>query len=199
MLSLLRADGGGWWWWPSSTLTLFAVAAATAYYFSTSTYGYWRKRNVPYVRPLIPLFGNLAGLAVGAEHQMDLFNRVYKGFSGHRYVGLFQMRTPHLLICDPELINRMLIKDFAYFSDHGVYTDDPDENPFSNHIFNMVGAQWKIMRAKLSPVFTSSKLKLMHGQIKECSEQLMRNLAGELDRSGGHLDVSDVPASISPT
>lgn len=196
MLSLLQAgDGGGWW--PSFTLTLLAVAAALAYYFSTSTYGYWRERNVPYARPLVPLFGNLAGMAVGAEHQMDLYNRLYNKFRGYRYVGFFQMRTPYLLICDPVLINRMLIKDFAYFSDHGMYKGSPDENPLNNDIFNMVGAQWKIMRAKLSPVFTSGKLKLMHGQIKECSEQLMLNLADDLDRSGGRLDVRDVLGKYS--
>lgn len=42
-----------------------------------------------YARPLVPPFGKLVGLAVEVEHQMDLFNHLYKGLSDHRYVRLF--------------------------------------------------------------------------------------------------------------
>lgn len=189
-LSLLSIDS----WWPFAWV---AFTAAAFYVFSTSTFGYWRKRNVPYVRPLVPLFGNSAGLALGTELQMDMFNRLYSKGHGHRYLGMFQMRTPFLLICDPELVTRVLIKDSANFLDRGIFKSKPEVNPLSNNLFLMAGAQWKIMRSKLSPVFTSGKLKLMYGQIKECSEQLMRNLAGELDGSDGRIEVRDVLGKYS--
>lgn len=189
-LSLLSIDG----WWPFAWV---AITLAAFYVFSTSTFGYWRKWNVPYVRPLVPLFGNSTGLALGVEHQMDMFNRLYNGSRGQRYVGMFQMRTPLLLICDPELVNRVLIQDSANFSDRGIYKTPPEISPLSNNLFTMTGAQWKTMRSKLSPVFTSGKLKLMYSQIKECSEQLMRNLAGELDGSDGRIEVRDVLGKYS--
>lgn len=188
MFAWLIDIGWWWWWWPFVAVALFV---AVAYRFSTSTFGYWRDRNVPCARPLVPLFGNLAGLALGADDQVALYRRLYNGFRGSRYGGLYQMRTPHLMVCDPALVNRVLIKDFACFTDHGMYDPGPAESPLGNGLFNMKGAQWKIMRAKLSPVFTSGKLRHMHGQIGECSGQLMRNVADRLP-DDGRLEVRDL-------
>lgn len=182
----------GWW-----TVAVLALFAAAAYHFCTSTFGYWRDRGVPYVRPTVPLFGNIGGLALGVEHQARMFSRIYDGFRGHRYGGFFQMRTPHLMVCDPALVNRVLIGDFAHFTDHGMYTAGPDENPLANGLFNMKGAQWKIMRQKLSPVFTAGKLRHMRGQVTECSEQLMRNVAADLPAGGGQMEIRDVLGKYS--
>lgn len=184
----------GWW-----AAALFASFAAVAYYFTTSTFGYWRDRGVPHVRPVVPLFGNIAGLALGTEHQARMFGRIYDGFRGHRYGGFYQMRTPHLMVCDPALVNRVLIGDFAHFTDHGMYTAGPKENPLANGLFNMNGTQWKIMRQKLSPVFTSGKLRHMRGQVVACSEQLMRNVAEAVpdDDGGGPVEVRDVLGKYS--
>ncbi|XP_060857953.1 probable cytochrome P450 6a13 [Metopolophium dirhodum] len=182
----------GWW-----TVAILALFAATAYHFCTSTFGYWRDRGVPYVRPTVPLFGNIGGLALGVEHQARMFGRIYDGFRGHRYGGFYQMRTPHLMVCDPALVNRVLIGDFAHFTDHGMYTAGPEENPLANGLFNMNGAQWKIMRQKLSPVFTAGKLRHMRGQVAECSEQLMRNVAADVPAGGGQMEIRDVLGKYS--
>ncbi|XP_060846915.1 probable cytochrome P450 6a13 [Rhopalosiphum padi] len=180
-------------WW---TIAALATFAAVAYRFATSTFGYWRDRGVPDVRPTVPLFGNLFGMAMAAEHQSRMYGRIYDGFRGRRYGGLYQMRTPHLMVCDPALVNRVLIGDFAHFTDHGLYTAGPDENPLANGLFNMNGAQWKIMRQKLSPVFTAGKLRHMRGQVAACSEQLMRNVAADV-AAGGPVEVRDALGKYS--
>lgn len=81
------------------------------------------------------------------------------------------MKTPYLMIRDPELKNIMLIKDFAHFTDRGFYLD-PFINFISNSLLFMNGKRWKIMQQKLSPGFTSGKLKLMYGQVNDCSKEL---------------------------
>lgn len=86
--------------------------------------------------------------------------------------GFYQMKTPYLIIRDPELINIMLIKDFAHFTDRGFYLD-PLINLMSNSLFFMNGKRWKIMRQKLNPGFTSGKLKLMYGQVNNYSKELL--------------------------
>jgi hypothetical protein len=43
-------------WWAVTTLLLGGVGLL--YLYLTRTHGYWRKRGVPYVKPL-PVFGNL--------------------------------------------------------------------------------------------------------------------------------------------
>lgn len=194
-VAVKRSDFGRWW--PATTTLLAAAAVAAAYRFSTSTFGHWRNRDVPYLRPVVPLLGNLTWLVLGVEHGNQLYDRAYELFRGHRYGGIYQMRMPYLMIRDPKLINRMLIKDFAHFTDHGFYTSGPRVNQLANGLFNMDGVQWKTMRAKLSPGFTSNRLKLMHGQVKECSEQLKRNVDGAVAAGGGVLEVRDVLAKYS--
>ncbi|CAH1732596.1 unnamed protein product [Aphis gossypii] len=192
VLQLLLELATSWW-----TVGLLVSFAAIAFHWTTATFGYWRDRGVPYVRPTVPLFGNIASMALGTEHQTRMFGRIYDAFRGHRYVGMYQMRTPHLLVCDPDLVNRVLIGDFAHFTDRGLYTSSTDENPLANTMFNMTGTQWKVMRQKLSPAFTAGKLRHMRGQIAACSEQLMRNVAADVPATGGSMEVRDVLGKYS--
>lgn len=174
-------------WWLNIVVTCLIVFVVT-YYFCTSTFIRWEKCNVPYIRP-IPLFGNFFKVAIGFEHSIDFYRIIYNKFPGHQYVGLFQMRTPYLMIRDPELINTVLTKDFSYFPDRGIYSDFL-VNPLSDNLFFMDNPQWKVMRNKLSPAFSLSKLKLMYGQIKECGDELIKNLQEKLTES--HYNVMNV-------
>ncbi|KAF0703581.1 putative cytochrome P450 6a13, partial [Aphis craccivora] len=109
----------------------------------------------------------------------------------NRYGGLFQMRTPYLMIRDPELINDVLIKDFLSFSDRGAYSDFA-VNPLSNNLLFMNNPQWRIMRNKLSPAFTPGKLKLMYGQFKECGDVLIQNINKYLKKNNNEVEIRDI-------
>jgi len=84
------------------------------------------------------------------------------------------------MIRDPELINAILIKDFSYFTDHGLDID-PATNLMARSMFFDNGQRWKTIRQKLSPGLTSSKIKGTFDQIKKCSEQIVSNIN---DKSG---------------
>jgi len=84
----------------------------------------------------IPLFGNLAKIFLGLENQYEGFDRIYRQFPDKKICGFYQMKTPYFMIQDPELINAMLIKDFAHFIDHGFYLD-LSINLISNSLFFM--------------------------------------------------------------
>ncbi|KAF0748581.1 putative cytochrome P450 6a13 [Aphis craccivora] len=71
-LQLLLELAASWW-----TIGLLASFAALTYHWTTATFGYWRHRGVPYVRPTVPLFGNIASMALGIEHQARMFGRIY--------------------------------------------------------------------------------------------------------------------------
>lgn len=182
--------------WSLNTAVLFLIGFSVTYYFCTSTFNKWEKLNVPYVRP-IPLFGNLLNVALGIVHPVDFYKKIYNELAGQRYGGLFQMRTPYLMIRDPELINTVLIKDFSYFPDRGIYSDF-SVNPLSNNLFFMENPQWKVIRNKLSPAFTSGKLKLMYDQIKECGDKLMINIQVKLtENRNNEMEVRDVIGKYS--
>lgn len=182
-------------WWLNIVTPCLIVLTIT-YYFCTSTFNKWKNLNVPYIQP-IPLFGNFFNVALGIVHQVDFYQTVYDKLAGHRYGGLFQMRTPYLMIRDPELIKTILIKDFSYFPNRGIYSDF-SINPLSNNLFFMENPQWKIMRNKLSPAFTSGKLKLMYDQIKECGNELMNNINKHLTKNPTHeIEIRNVMGNYS--
>lgn len=170
-------------------ITAGTLILMSMYYFSVSNFDIWKKRNVPYIPP-IPLFGNYMKVAFSVQHPVTLYRNIYQELSGHKYGGFFQMKTPYLMIRDPEIAHNILIKDFAYFVDRGIYADTT-VNPLTANIFFMKGKKWKLMRSKLSSAFTSGKLKQMYKEIKSCSDQLMSNFRKSLKESNNEIEVRD--------
>ncbi|XP_025424020.1 probable cytochrome P450 6a13 [Sipha flava] len=194
--TVLWSDGVGWRWTSCAATCLLLAAIAAAYHFCTATFGKWRGLGVPCVQPVVPLFGNFLRVAAGLVHPVDFYRDAYQQLAGRRYGGLYQMRTPYLMVRDPELIVRVLISDFASFTDRGVYTDVA-ANPLSDNLFFMDSPRWRTMRNKLSPAFTSGKLKLMHDQIRMCGDELMANVRGAVLAGRGEMEVRDVMGKYS--
>lgn len=48
------------------------------------------------------------------------------------------------------------------------------QDPLNKHLFNLGGHKWKSLRSKLTPVFSSSKLKRMFYLLVECCEELQK-------------------------
>jgi len=100
------------------------------------------------------------------------------------------------MIRDPEIINNILIKDFSYFTDRGIYVDFKAE-PMSEVLFLMENPRWKKLRTKLSPAFTSGKLKQMYSQIEKCGQDMMINIFAELKKNPNEIDIRDILAKYS--
>ncbi|KAK9501858.1 hypothetical protein O3M35_012509 [Rhynocoris fuscipes] len=105
------------------------------------------------------------------QHLADLC----KKYPNEELIGYYDFMSPTLLINDVETIERILIKDFVHFTDHGFPVDE-ERNPLDANIFNMTGKRWKAVRNKLSPVFTTGKLRLMFDSIAECGDRLVKQL-----------------------
>nr|NP_001352549.1 cytochrome P450 6a13-like [Myzus persicae] len=181
-------------WW-INVVTACTIIVTIVYYFCVSTFQKWEKLNVPYIKP-IPLFGNFLNIALGKDHPLEFYNKIYNEFEGRKYGGLFQMRTPYLMVRDPEIINDVMIKDFSSFPDRGIYSDFA-VNPLSNNLFFMENPQWKTIRNKLTPAFTSGKLKTMYDQIKECGDVLMKNVDIKLNENNNEIEIRDIMGKYS--
>lgn len=98
---------------------------------------------------------------------------LYKS-SSEPIIGIYLLFRPALLVRDADLAKNMLTTDFAHFYDRGIYHNPQD--PIADHMLMLPGQKWKQIRSKLTPTFTSGKLKGMMPAILQIAENLKQNL-----------------------
>ncbi|XP_046686009.1 LOW QUALITY PROTEIN: cytochrome P450 6j1-like [Homalodisca vitripennis] len=156
------------------TLLGIATLLGLLYFYLTSTFNYWKKKGVPYVKPTI-IFGNLKEQFFLQRHLFYVIQDIYNNFNGARFGGYFESRTPVLMICDPALVERILIKDFLYFQNRD-FAVDVKQDPLSETLFGLKGRTWRNLRNKLTPTFTTGKLRGMVEQICNSGDDLMNEI-----------------------
>lgn len=140
-----------------------------AYWFIRKKYSYWADRGVSYVEPRLP-YGNLK--IPGKSQHFALTTAEYynlKKGSGP-FCGIYFFLSPVALALDVGFIRNVLIKDFQYFQDRGAFYNEKDD-PLSAHLFNLEPGKWKELRSKLTPTFTSGKMKFMLPTIVDVADQ----------------------------
>ena len=165
----------------SVLIAIVTVCCLLFYWYCVSTFDYWSRKGVKYLKPT-PLFGNVKNIILRRRSPARAFQELYNEFKGERYGGVYQARTPVLLVRDPELIKLILVKDFSCFPSKGIHADLQND-PLSCHLFNLEGDQWRYIRTKLTPAFTSSKLKIVYQHIDHFSEQLIEHLEKEMKKT----------------
>lgn len=95
----------------------------------------------------------------------------------------------------PEFAKNILVRDFNHFADRGVYSNERDD-PLSANLFFLEGQKWKRLRAKISPVFTTGKLKLMFGTIADVGEKFVSHLKPHA-MAGDDIEIYDLLARFT--
>lgn len=109
-----------------------------------------------------------------------LFHDVYMKYKNHQVIGMYTFYKPNLVIADLDLIRIVLTKNFSNFHDRGMFYNNRTD-PLSNHLFFMPGKKWRNLRVKLTPTFTSGKIKQMFPIVKECSNELAKYLESKAE------------------
>lgn len=73
-------------------------------------------------------------------------------------MGVFRSVSPILLVRDPDLLKEITTKSFQYFHDNDIDIDKKNDPLFGRNPFALRGEEWKIVRAQLTPGFTSGKV-----------------------------------------
>ena len=165
------------------------------YYYCTSTLSYWSSRGIAGPKPL-PLFGTMTNIILNKVNMADYFHKLYQEYKNVPMFGVFSFRTPMLIVKDPDLIKDILIKDFSSFSDRGTFNVNEKVEPLGQHLFNLETARWKPLRTRLSPVFTSGKLKEMYYLLMECAEHFEEFLDERVKRNP-IIDCRDITAKFT--
>lgn len=175
-------------------LSFVILALLTFYLYLTKDYDYWIKRGVPCNEPEFP-FGSTKDIILTRTFAGKGYDNIYKQFPNERYFGIIDFVIPTLVVKDPDLIKLILVKDFNSFSDRLGLTGNPKEYMLK-HLLNLVGKEWKDMRSKLTPTFTSGKLKMMFVFMEGCSQVLKEKLDKEIKISKV-IDAKDVLAKFT--
>nr|CAH7716644.1 unnamed protein product [Callosobruchus chinensis] len=138
--------------------------------FYAKNYDFFKKRGVKYVRPK-PIVGNVGKVMLLRENLGMVLKEIYDGIDAP-YFGVFMFHLPYLVLKSPQLIKDVMVKDFSHFMNRTWAQAKHDEIQ-KNMMFFQHGEEWKVTRSKLSPVFTSGKLKGMFHILKNNGDQLI--------------------------
>ncbi|KAG5348100.1 CP9E2 protein, partial [Acromyrmex charruanus] len=172
-------------------IALSVIAGALGlYYFLFKDLNYFKKYGIPHKRPL-PIVGNMGPTFLRLQSLSELVKTIYNLHPEAKYVGMFDMNVPLVVIRDPELIKSIALKHFDSFMDHRSFINEDQDPLFGKNLFALRGEKWRQVRSLLSPAFTSSKMKNMFKLMSACGANFGNYLA-QLPPEQRILEVKDV-------
>ncbi|XP_061705099.1 cytochrome P450 6B2-like [Cydia pomonella] len=176
-------------------VALVVLIASLIYIYGTRNHKYWAERGIKHDKPL-PIFGNALSKFFQKISLADLYSEAYKKYPNERFVGMYLANNVMLVLRDPELIKHVLVTDFQCFHPRGLLdllpTDDVPE-PMMRNLFLADGDLWKLLRQRLTPAFTTGRLKAMFPLIIERAEKL-QDIAIEAANTGVEVDIRELMA-----
>lgn len=169
-------------------ITLVILLHLTAFIYMyikfSKDYRLWSSQDVPSLPPTFPLgtlnfkimFSNFG------DTMVDVYNQ-FKSKGNYDYGGLFFLNKPVLLVLSPEFAKIVLVRDFQYFTNRGVYFDRAGD-PLSANLFFIENDEWKSLRAKMTKTFTMGKIRVMFNSLSSVGTKLidsLRPLVGDTD------------------
>ncbi|XP_069354229.1 cytochrome P450 6B5-like [Maniola hyperantus] len=141
-------------------LLLICIAVLTLIYLNgIYNENYWRKRGVAFYTKNKTL-GVFWDFLIKRRALFEYLHDIYKEYPNEPAVGIGSILTPTLYVRDPLNIQHVLATDFNSFSHRGFEPNQDDL--LAGNILFLNGAKWKLVRQKMTPLFTSVKLKSMY-------------------------------------
>lgn len=141
-----------------------------------------------FIAPAFP-FGNFTKVFLQKcsmmEQVVELYNKTTEPV-----IGVYVTFHPSLIIRCPKMLRDIFIKDFPSFYHRGTITNE-DIDPMSNNLLLQNGEKWKHNRSKLTPAFSSGKLKGMFKTIVDCGGSLQKYI-NKFAISGQTLEIREI-------
>lgn len=174
--------------WP-----VLVILLSIGYFYFKHSYSYWQRRGVQSLPVKIP-FGNFQDIILQRSSVHMGLQKFYNS-SSEPVIGVYALARPILILRDPEIIRCALIRDFQHFHDRGTYVNEK-RDPLSASLFSLNGQRWRGLRSRMTPTFSSGKLKAMFGTLVDCGVSLQMFLA-KLVSEDKLLDVRELSASYA--
>jgi cytochrome P450 len=149
------------------------IATASVIYFHLKKFTYWSKRNIKGPMPWPILGTNIYYLF---ENKLDIEKRWAEQYG--KVYGLYEGYSPLLRVNDSELVHFIYVKQFRSFTDRHdefVYGDNQ-----KNWMLWIPGTIWSARRSLVSPLFSSSRMKLMVRAMADCINRFLKEVDDRL-------------------
>uniref|UniRef100_A0A1Q3FSN6 Putative cytochrome p450 n=1 Tax=Culex tarsalis TaxID=7177 RepID=A0A1Q3FSN6_CULTA len=176
------------------TLLIILSGLATLFYLILVwNFNYWKKAGINGPKPT-PLFGNLPNMWTKKQHIFYDLKKIYDDYRNEPVIGYFSIRTPHLMIRDPDLIKEVLVKSFRYFNANNISDaiDERSDPLFARNPFCLSGEKWKNRRAEITPAFTNSRVKALSTLVDEVCVRLSDYVKQNVVKNGATFDVKEL-------
>uniref|UniRef100_T1PAM1 Cytochrome P450 n=1 Tax=Musca domestica TaxID=7370 RepID=T1PAM1_MUSDO len=105
-------------------------------------------------------------------HWKDINERIYKKFKNTTPIaGFYTFTTRAAFVMDLDVVKDIMIKQFQSFTDRGLFHNERDD-PLTANLLFLDGERWRVLRHKVSPVFTTGKMKFMFPTVVQVGERL---------------------------
>ncbi|CAD7079533.1 unnamed protein product [Hermetia illucens] len=174
---------------------LLALILIGVYSLFKVKFRYWKKRGIPHFEPRIP-YGTLFRTGNKKQHMSENLAEIYEAFKGKApFAGAYFFMQAIPVAIDLDFIQHVLVKHFRLFHDRGVFYN-PKYDPLSVNLFMVEGKKWKHLRAKLTPTFTSGKMKFMYPTIVEAATRFDQTL-NDAVRMGSVIEIKELLARFT--
>lgn len=172
-------------------VTLIGFTLTTVFLLNHFFHHYWTRHGFPQLAPKF-LVGDIGDLFRLKKSIAEIYGELYAKSKSLKIVGLYFLYRPALLVNDTNLIHNILVRDFQHFVNHGLYVDEK-RDPLSGHLFSLHDEKWINLRAKISPLFSPAKLKLMFPTFLDCAINL-QNHVEECAKNDNVIEIRDLLA-----
>lgn len=118
------------------------------------------------------------------------YQDAYEKFKKNRIFGMYTFHKPSLVVVDLDIVRTILTKEFGHFHDRGLYCHEKVD-PLTGHIFSLPGQKWRNLRVKMTPTFTSGKMKQMFDAVKHRGEILNKVLKTK-SQENAVIEIKDI-------
>ncbi|XP_037573019.1 cytochrome P450 3A24-like [Dermacentor silvarum] len=152
------------------------TACFLLYMYAARHRNYWKSQNVAHEKFSL-IFGPAKRLLLKPVCLSD--QERYKKYG--RLFGAYEQGKPCLFVAEPDLIKRVLVKDFPSLPNRRLRRTS---NPLLDNMMVMAAAErWRSIRPASSPAFSTGKLRKMNALIQDCARITCKHLKEAAERN----------------
>ena len=173
------------------TVGIFSLLVLTVVTYFQRRGRYWSKRGFTVLGS--ETTGNTLINIIKGVHQAETDMKIYKQARKLKksIVGFIEFNKPVIYVTDMDLMKRILIKDFDSFMDRRPLMLEKTDPIFHKMLFFMESEAWKELRNKMSPTFTTGKIRRMFEIFHSSSLKMINYTQTRSEKNDGVVDFND--------